>query len=127
MQWVDRWPRPILHVVRLKPGETHPVELALPSGGFPREAFSGRQYSRVRMMRKTEAEDDPDLPYSDEEGGWKLRDGLHLVWEGDKPGVSFRAARDVKPGTVDLCLYFFIFAAGSGEHFIGFQVVVETG
>src|SRR5271155_1557038 len=108
MNRADKWPQPILHVVRLKPGETQTFELGFPWSDFPREPSSGRQFSWVQLLQKSESPwlaatntaANPIRVYANDQGVWELGTGLNLVWESDKPGISFRAAHDAPPGTI---------------------------
>jgi hypothetical protein len=127
MDAAEWWPQPMLVVVRLRPGQSRAVELAInwhiPIGG-------GRQSMSVLRLPKPEGY---TLPAS--RGEWAAREGdiydigggLSLVWEKDLPGITLRAAEDAKPGALDVAIEYTVFAPGSGLNLLGFRVIIEAG
>jgi hypothetical protein len=80
---------------------------------------------RAQQIPKPDATGKPEVVWPNGAGVGSLGGGLDLVWESDRPAISFRAAPDAKPGTTDVGVNFDVFT-GHGEHFIGFRVVVEA-
>lgn len=119
----DRWPQPVLQVVRLKPGESRALELALPAGEFRPWGKSGRDGLGVARFPRPGEKVEYVRPT--EQGGYDLGDGLSVVWEKGRPGITVRAAKDAKPGTTDVRVTYTQFTVGSGEHLFGLRVVVE--
>jgi hypothetical protein len=116
---------PLLLVIRLKPGETQTFELGTPRYGFHPNGVPGRHYLNAQPIPKPDATDKPEAVYPNDQGVGSLGGGLELVWERDRPAISFRAAVDAKPGTTDVGVNYCVFAF-QGDHFIGFRVVVEA-
>jgi hypothetical protein len=121
----DKWPQPILQVVSLKPGETRMIDLAFPGGDFPLRHPPSRQYLYAERIPPLDAGEKPEPMHPDDTGACPLGDGVTLVWERERHGISFRAAPDAKPGSVEVRVSYFLFTAGTGELFTGFRVVIQ--
>jgi hypothetical protein len=117
----EEWPKAVLQVIRLKPGEVRDFELGVLLGEFKLQGKGGRdslyverfvdgkpEYVRPNAMRESE-----------------LGDGLSVLWKNDKPGITLRAAKDAKPGTTDMRITYQQFIAGSGKNILGLRVVVQ--
>jgi len=105
-------PRMMLHVVRLKPGETKTLEFALVNHDFRMGGKSGRDGIMVAV-----------LPKPDKDGKTRLEKwsrllvfelpNLKVEWVKDRPAISFTAAsgKCVTPGTYDLRILYQAFGA----------------
>jgi hypothetical protein len=121
--------RPLLQVVRLKPGESKRVELALPYGGVefrPREK-SGRDFLYLETIPKAEGGAQTAKGKSiehDEKFVFELAPGVRLAWIRDRPEIELRAEPNAAEGTSDVKLRYESF--GGGTYVSGFRVIVEA-
>lgn len=123
----DEWPRPVLQVVRLKPGENIDFEMAVPVGEFKLQGKSGRDWIIVNRLLKDKFEMVTfENVQPNDKGVFELGDGLSMAWGSDKPGVSLRTTKDAKPGTTDLRITYRQFTAGSGKNIMGVRVVIQA-
>src|SRR5262245_37636784 len=109
-------PRLMLHVVRLKQGETKTLEFALGSNGFRTGGKCGRDGILVAV-----------LPTPDKDGKTRIEKwsqlsvfelpNLKVEWVKDRPALSFTAAsgKCVTPGTYDLRIRYQPFGALRGQ------------
>lgn len=121
-------PSPILQVVRLKPGESKRVELALPFGGvgFRPGGASGRDFLYLETLPKAEggARTAKGKPIEhDDKKAFDLT-GVRLAWVADRPEFEFRADEGAKAGTTDVKARYESF--GGGSFTSGYRVVVEA-
>ncbi len=122
-------PSPVLQVIRLKPGESKRIELALPFGGvdFRPAGKSGRDFMYVETLPKATggsptAKGNPIK--QDEKKSFELSPGVRLTWVADRPEIDFRAGDAAKAGTTDIKVQYQAF--GGGNFFGGYRVIVET-
>jgi hypothetical protein len=109
-------PRMMLHVVRLKPGETKTLEFALVNHDFRAGGKSGRDGILVAVLQKpgidgkTKIEKWSRLLVFDEVPN------LKLDWVKDRPAISFIASgKCVTPVTYDLRIRYQPFGALRGQ------------
>jgi hypothetical protein len=116
---------PAFQVIRIKPGETKSVELALGKPGyeFRPQGRSGRDFLYVSVLTQgaTEVKETP-LKVKDN-SRYEVTPDFTVVWSTDKPEVEFHAAKEMKKGTTDLRIMYRTF--GGGDHVAGFRVIVE--
>jgi len=119
-------PQLVLQVVRLKPGETKAIELALPDRDFRLAGRSGRDLFYVHLFPKPggNGEFTPVEHQGEETEPYHLAPGLELKWGQEQPGVELRAGKDAKAGTIDLRVTYASFAGG--RHVAGFRVVIAA-
>ncbi len=118
-------PQLVLQIVRLRPGETKFIELALPGAEFRLAGRSGRDLLYVHLFPKPggNGEFTPVEHEGEETEPYHVAPGLELRWSREKPGVELRAGKDARSGTIDLRVTYASFAGG-GSHFAGLRVVI---
>jgi hypothetical protein len=121
-------PSPILQVVRLKPGETKSVELALKLVQFRPKGRSGRDFLDLNVTTVVNGEI-KETPVAGEVNGilftgrYLVTPDFTMVWSRDKPELEFHAGVDMKKGMTDLRIIYRSF--GGGDHVAGFRIIVE--
>lgn len=119
----EEWPRTLLQVIRLKPGEEKTFELALPVGDV--HANIGRDTLQVSRITKDGRNVKTEPVLRNAKGVYDLGGGLTVAWDQEKPGVSVGAAKGANSGTTDLQLDYRQFTIGTGQHLLGFRVIVH--
>jgi hypothetical protein len=125
-------PRLALQVVRLKPGESKFVEVALPSEDFRPAGRSGRSdlaVDRFPAPGQGGAYVPVELRKTAGKEFWKagphrLANGVEVCWSEDRPGVLFRSGKAAQPGHHDIRVRYTNF--GGKEHMLGFRVVISA-
>ena len=111
-------PPMLLTVIHIKPGESTPVELALPQKSYG-NGRDGMHFSILpRAADEKERAVDPELIDGRFTGRHRLDEGLVAVWQSNKPGISvlFQASEDAEPRTVDLRMDYRAFGVGNFTH-----------
>ncbi len=120
---------PVLQVIRLKPGESKRIELALPFGRvqFRPGGASGRTFLYLETLPMAEGGVVPAKGKSinhDVNKVYELTTGVRLAWVADRPEIEVRADAGAKSGTTDVKLRYETF--GGGTYVSGYRVVVES-
>jgi hypothetical protein len=116
---------PALYVVRVKPGETKSVELALrrPGQEFPPQGKLGRSFLDLSVLTPGD-NDVKETPVKVKDNNrYDVTPDFTVVWSTDKPELEFHAGRDMKKGATDLRIVYR--RMGGGEHVAEFRVIVE--
>ena len=119
--------RPVLSVIRLKPGQSKSIEVAISRAEFRPANKSGRDFLEINTIahdmeyKKTKVP--PETDNNRFTGRYLVTPELIVVWSKDKPELEFHAGKDAKKGGTDIQFYYRSF--GGGTHAGGFRVVVE--
>ena len=115
---------PVLHVVRVKPGETKSVELALrkPGQEFPPQGKLARSFLELSVLSgDTDVKETP-VKVKDNHR-YEVTPDFTVVWSTDKPELEFHAGKEMKKGTTDLRIVYR--RMGAGDNVAEFRVIVE--
>jgi hypothetical protein len=120
-------PMPALQVIRVKPGETKSVELALgrPGYEFRPKGRSARDFLDVSVLTPgVTGFEVKETPVKVKDNNrYEVTPDFTVVWSTDKPELEFHPGKDTKKGTTDLRIVYRSF--GGGDHVAGFRVIVE--
>jgi hypothetical protein len=128
----DKEPSLALQVVRLKPGDSQFVEIALPVEEFRPAGRSGRSSfwaERFPEQGKTGTFTAIERGKATGNDHWKaspyiVAESAELIWDNDRPGVVFRCGKDAKPASYTIRARYQNF--GGKEHSIGFRFVITA-
>src|SRR5262245_48868371 len=119
----------LLHVVRLRPGDSKRVELGLPYEAMSPIRPSGKSgrdslFVNLVLDARSSSTAKGKPVENDGKGVFRLPAGVELVWVENRPEIEFRAAPSAKAAATNLRGLYHSFAGG--DFVIGFRVVVEV-
>lgn len=115
----EKTPPLVLHVIRLKPGETRDLEMELPGGPF---RPGTRDLAYVDTIPKPFSNEPGMSVWLNGSGYFSVSPSVEMRWQ--KSGISVRASKDAAAVTQNLRFRYASFL--TGEHVVGLRVVVES-